>query len=59
MIYKPRYRAPETHELRQSAIYWYKFMWDGELVRESTKQRNDKAGARWSPHIARRSQRTR
>src|SRR5580704_13322523 len=22
--------------------YWYKFMWKGELVRESTKQGNDK-----------------
>src|SRR5262249_59928539 len=22
--------------------YWYKFMWNGVLVRESTKQRNDK-----------------
>jgi integrase len=23
-------------------VYWYKFMWLGKLVRESTKQRNDK-----------------
>ena len=23
-------------------IYWYRFMWCGELVRESTHQRNDK-----------------
>jgi len=23
-------------------IYWYKFMWKGKLIRESTKQRNDK-----------------
>jgi len=23
-------------------VYWYKFMWQGKLVRESTKQRNDK-----------------
>jgi integrase len=23
-------------------VYWYKFMWNGELVRESTKQSNDK-----------------
>src|SRR5262249_48906154 len=42
MIYKPTYRDPKTHELRQSAIYWYKFMWNGELVRESSKRRNDK-----------------
>ena len=42
VIYKPTYRDGKTNELRQSAIYWYKFMWNGELVRESTKQRNDK-----------------
>jgi integrase len=23
-------------------VYWYKFMWQGKLIRESTKQRNDK-----------------
>jgi len=23
-------------------VYWYKFMWNGKLVRESTKQSNDK-----------------
>jgi hypothetical protein len=23
-------------------VYWYKFVWQGALVRESTKQRNDK-----------------
>src|SRR5690348_8324413 len=23
-------------------IYWYKFMWQGKLVRKSTKQTNDK-----------------
>jgi integrase len=23
-------------------VYWYKFMWDGKLVRESTRQGNDK-----------------
>jgi len=23
-------------------VYWYKFMWQGRLIRESTKQRNDK-----------------
>jgi integrase len=27
---------------KRSRIYWYKFMWNGEIVRESTKQRNDK-----------------
>src|SRR5271155_3693824 len=23
-------------------VYWYKFMWEGKLIRESTKQGNDK-----------------
>ena len=23
-------------------LYWYKFMWEGKLIRESTKQGNDK-----------------
>src|SRR3989442_15595264 len=27
---------------KRAKIYWYKFMWAGKLVRESTKQRNDK-----------------
>lgn len=27
---------------KRGKFYWYKFMWDGELVRESTKQGNDK-----------------
>ena len=27
---------------KRGKLYWYKFMWDGKLVRESTRQRNDK-----------------
>lgn len=27
---------------KRGKIYWYKFMWKGEVVRESTKQGNDK-----------------
>jgi len=27
---------------KRGEVYWYKFMWHGELVRESTKQGNDK-----------------
>ena len=27
---------------KRGDVYWYKFMWKGELVRESTKQSNDK-----------------
>ena len=27
---------------KRGNIYWYKFMWNGEIIRESTKQGNDK-----------------
>src|SRR5215470_17394369 len=27
---------------KRGKIYWYKFMWNGRLIRESTKQGNDK-----------------
>ncbi len=27
---------------KRGKFYWYKFMWDGQLVRESTKQGNDR-----------------
>src|SRR5206468_1614418 len=27
---------------KRGDIYWYKFMWHGEIVRESTRQGNDK-----------------
>jgi integrase len=27
---------------KRGDVYWYKFMWNGEMIRESTKQGNDK-----------------
>lgn len=27
---------------KRGGVYWYKFMWHGELIRESTKQGNDR-----------------
>ena len=27
---------------KRGGVYWYKFQWKGALVRESTKQGNDK-----------------
>jgi integrase len=27
---------------KRGSIYWYKFMWNGEMIRESTRQGNDK-----------------
>jgi integrase len=39
---------------RGADIYWYKFMWRGQLVRESTKQSNDKVARNMeSAHRAR------
>src|SRR5579863_6259445 len=39
---------------KRGKIYWYKFMWNGQLIRESTKQGNDrKARNEESKHRAR------
>ena len=27
---------------KRGRVYWYKFVWQGETIRESTKQGNDK-----------------
>src|SRR5271165_3983907 len=35
-------RRHEVSIYKRGDVYWYKFMWKGELVRESTKQGNDK-----------------
>jgi hypothetical protein len=49
MIYKrgcnkkgPNKTCSKCGERGSCGVYWYKFMWNGELVRESTKQGNDK-----------------
>ena len=49
MIYKrgcntkgPNKTCSKCGERSSCGVYWYKFMWHGKLVRESTKQRNDK-----------------
>ena len=49
MIYKrgcnkkgPNDTCSKCGERRACGVYWYKFMWQGRPVRESTKQRNDK-----------------
>jgi integrase len=35
-------RCPKCGRRGACGVYWYKFMWHGTLVRESTKQGNDK-----------------
>lgn len=35
-------KCPKCGKRGSCGVYWYKFMWHGELVRESTKQGNDK-----------------
>jgi integrase len=49
MIYKrgcnkkgPDKTCSKCGKRRACGVYWYKFMWSGKLVRESTKQGNDK-----------------
>lgn len=49
MIYKrgcnkkgPNGACSKCGERGACGVYWYKFMWQGKLVRESTKQGNDK-----------------
>lgn len=49
MIYKrgcnkkgPNGTCSKCGERGACGVYWYKFMWQGSLVRESTKQGNDK-----------------
>jgi integrase len=38
----PNKTCSKCADRRSCGVYWYKFMWQGKLVRESTKQRNDK-----------------
>ena len=41
---------------KRGKLYWYKFMWNGKLVRESTKQGNDQvASATMLSQLLRRS----
>src|ERR1700704_4639319 len=49
MIYKrgcnkkgPNDTCSKCDERGSCGVYWYKFMWHGKLIRESTKQGNDK-----------------
>jgi integrase len=35
-------KCPNCGKRGSCGVYWYKFMWQGRLVRESTKQSNDK-----------------
>jgi hypothetical protein len=37
---------------KRGGVYWYKFQWKGALVRESTKQGNDKGLAPRAPSDA-------
>src|SRR6202163_3129821 len=39
---RTRKETPMIYKRGKTGIYWYKFMWQGKLVRESSKQGNDK-----------------
>ena len=38
----PNAACTKCGEHRTAGVYWYKFMWNGKLIRKSTKQGNDK-----------------
>jgi integrase len=39
-LFRPTYRDPKTGQVKRSRIWWLKFSWRGELIRESTKHTN-------------------
>ncbi len=39
-VYRPTYPDPKTGEKKQSAVWWYHFVFDGKRYQESTKQTN-------------------
>jgi hypothetical protein len=48
-------RCPRCGKKGSCGVYWYKFMWKGKLIRESTKQGNDKVARqmeRRAPDVA-------
>ena len=40
MVFKPKYRDKESGELIESGVWWYEFVFAGDRVRKSTKQKN-------------------
>src|ERR1700730_10200661 len=38
----PKKKSAKMSVYKRGGVYWYKFMWKGRLVRESTKNGNDK-----------------
>ncbi len=39
-VYKPTYPDPKTGELVRSRVWWYRFQWQGRLIRNSSKVTN-------------------
>ena len=39
-IFQPRFKDPKSGEIRKTHVWWFKFIWRGKLIRESTKQTN-------------------
>jgi integrase len=37
-----RFEEEEAMTYKRGKVYWYKFVWQGKLIRESTRQSNDK-----------------
>jgi len=39
-VYKPTYPDPKTGKLVRSRVWWYRFQWQGRLIRNSSKVTN-------------------
>src|SRR5438552_8680897 len=39
-LFQPRFKDTKTGEVKRARIWWYKFAWRGETIRESTRQAN-------------------
>src|SRR5687768_16744479 len=42
-LYRPTYTDKKTGETKQSKVWWYEFVWNGERIRDSTKVKNKRA----------------
>ena len=42
-LYRPTYRDKNTGEKKQSAVWWYEFVFNGERYQQSTKTKNERA----------------
>ena len=49
----PNETCSKCGKRRSCGVHWYKFMWQGRMVRESTKQGNDKVARQIEEFVGR------